>query len=95
MLCRIHSFKVVIIIKNKFITSFHGYVCLEDEPQTRRKGMKLNMDNSIINVGLLKQIHSFLKDCDSLRYLDPNIFENIDKSKGNYGDWKRAIEVNK
>ena len=41
------------------------------------------MDNSIINVGLLKQIHSFLKDCDSLRYLDPNIFENIDKSKGN------------
>lgn len=45
--------------------------------------MKLNMDNSIINVGLLKQIHSFLKDCDSLRYLDPNIFDNIDKSKGN------------
>ena len=41
------------------------------------------MDNSIINVGLLKQIHSFLKDCDSLKYLDPNIFENIDKSKEN------------
>ncbi len=41
------------------------------------------MDNSIINVSLLKQIHSFLKDCDSLRYLDANVFENIDKSKEN------------
>lgn len=36
------------------------------------------MDNSIINVGLLKQIHSFLKDCDSLRYLDPNIVVGIE-----------------
>ena len=41
------------------------------------------MSNSIINISLLKQIRSFLKECDSLKYLNPNIFENIDKSKEN------------
>lgn len=39
------------------------------------------MDNSIINIGLIKKINSFLKRTNSLRYLDPNIFENIDESK--------------
>ena len=32
-------------IKNKFIANFHVYVCLEDESQTRRKGMILKMNN--------------------------------------------------
>lgn len=39
------------------------------------------MDNSIINVDLLKKILSFLKKNNSLRYLDPNIFERIDRNK--------------
>lgn len=39
------------------------------------------MDNSIINIDLLKKINSFLKKADSLRYLDPNIFETIDGYK--------------
>lgn len=39
------------------------------------------MDNSIINVDLLKKILSFLKRNNSLRYLDPNIFERIDRNK--------------
>ena len=39
------------------------------------------MDNSIINVDLLKKILSFLKKNNSLKHLDPNIFENIDRYK--------------
>ena len=39
------------------------------------------MNKSIINVNLLKKINSFLKNTNSLKYLDPNIFENIDKYK--------------
>lgn len=39
------------------------------------------MDNIIINIDLLKKINSFLKKNNSLKYLDPNIFEIIDKYK--------------
>lgn len=39
------------------------------------------MDNSIINVELLKKIISFLKQTNSLKYLDPSIFEIIDGNK--------------
>ena len=39
------------------------------------------MNKSIINVNLLKKINSFFKNTNSLKYLDPNIFENIDKYK--------------
>ena len=39
------------------------------------------MDNSIINVDLLKQILSFIKNNNSLKYLDPNIFGTIDSHK--------------
>lgn len=39
------------------------------------------MDNSIINVELLKKIISFLKQINSLKYLDPSIFEIIDGNK--------------
>ena len=35
------------------------------------------MDKSIININLLKKIASFLKKTNSLKYLDPNIFETI------------------
>lgn len=37
--------------------------------------------NNIINTNLLKKILSFLKKNDSLKHLDPNIFENIDGYK--------------
>lgn len=39
------------------------------------------MNHTIINTDLLKKILSFLKKNKSLKYLDPNIFENIDKNK--------------
>ena len=39
------------------------------------------MDNSIINVDLLKKILAFMKKTNSLKYLDPNIFETIDEHK--------------
>lgn len=39
------------------------------------------MDKSIINIDLLKKIASFLKKANSLKYLDPNIFETIDGNK--------------
>lgn len=39
------------------------------------------MDNSIINVDLLKKILSFLKKNNSLKHLDPSIFERIDGNK--------------
>lgn len=39
------------------------------------------MDNSIINVELLKKIISFIKKTKSLKYLDPSIFDRIDGNK--------------
>ena len=39
------------------------------------------MDNSIINVDLLKKILAFMKKTNSLKHLDPNIFETIDSHK--------------
>lgn len=39
------------------------------------------MDNNIINVDLLKKILAFMKKTNSLKYLDPNIFETIDSHK--------------
>lgn len=39
------------------------------------------MNNMIINIGIIRKISSFLKKANSLRYLDPNIFEIIDKYK--------------
>lgn len=39
------------------------------------------MSNVIINTNLIKKINSFLKNANSLKYLDPNIFETIDKYK--------------
>ncbi len=39
------------------------------------------MNNIIINTDLLKKILSFLKRNNSLKHLDPNIFENIDSNK--------------
>lgn len=39
------------------------------------------MNNTIINTDLLKKILSFLKQNNSLKHLDPNIFENIDSNK--------------
>ncbi len=39
------------------------------------------MNNTIINTDLLKKILSFLKKNNSLKHLDPNIFENIDGNK--------------
>ena len=43
------------------------------------------MDNIIINSDLTKKIFSFLKSANSLKFLDPNIFETIDKYKENNG----------
>ena len=39
------------------------------------------MNNIVINKNLIKKIISFLKKNNSLKYLDPNIFETIDKYK--------------
>ena len=39
------------------------------------------MSNVIISTNLIKKINSFLKNANSLKYLDPNIFETIDKYK--------------
>lgn len=39
------------------------------------------MDNSIINVDLLKKILTFMKKNNSLKHLDPSIFERIDGNK--------------
>ena len=39
------------------------------------------MNKIMINKDLIKQISSFLKKANSLKYLDPNIFETIDEYK--------------
>lgn len=39
------------------------------------------MNNTIINTDLLKKVILFLKKSNSLNYLDPNIFKNIDEHK--------------
>lgn len=39
------------------------------------------MDNCLINIELIKKFHYFLKETNSLKNLDPNIFECIDKNK--------------
>lgn len=42
------------------------------------------MNNIVINKHLIKKIISFLKNADSIKHLDPNIFENIDRYKEIY-----------
>lgn len=39
------------------------------------------MDGSLINFNLIKKINSFFKNTSSLKFLDPYIFDNIDKYK--------------
>ena len=39
------------------------------------------MNNVILNTDLIKKINSFLKRANSLKYLDPNVFETIDGYK--------------
>lgn len=39
------------------------------------------MDKDLVNIDLIKKIHYFLKNNDCLKFLNPNIFDNIDKNK--------------
>ena len=39
------------------------------------------MDKGLVNIDLIKKIHYFLKNNACLKFLDPNIFDSIDRNK--------------
>ena len=51
------------------------------------------MSNRIINRDLLTKVISFLKKSNSLKYLDPNIFETIDKYKEEIQEYNNYYSI--